>query len=87
MMESKIVWEARMELVTLITGPAWRMQLLHGLLENHGIPSVVDDENLHMAIPGADARLRVPEDAVAEARTVLAERRATELEDEPPGRG
>ena len=71
-----------MELVTVMTGPAWKMQLLRGLLENHGIPSVVDDENLHMVIAGADARLRVSRDALAEARTVLEERRATELEDD-----
>ena len=73
-----------MELVTLMTGPAWKMQLLRGLLENHGITSIVDDENLHVVIPGADARLRVSQDALAEARTVLAERRATELKDDPP---
>ena len=73
-----------MELVTLETGPYWKMQLLHGVLQEHGIPSFLEDATLDWVIPGAPTRVTVPRDALEAARTVLAEQRVAERRDEAP---
>ena len=65
-----------MELVTLETGPAWKMQVLLGLLAEHGVLAFVHESNLGPYGVIFPAHLRVPEDAVEAARSVLAERRA-----------
>ena len=77
-----------MALVTLEMGPTWRMQILLGVLEERGLPAFVEDSNLKTLDPfitGAlsfDARLKVPEESVEEARTALAEARRDGLEDD-----
>lgn len=69
-----------MKLVTLETGPAWKLQLMLGVLEEHGVPALIEDANLHLNLPHLPARLTVPEEALDVARTVLAEMPARWLE-------
>lgn len=78
-----------MPLVTLEMGPLWRMEILRGLLSERGVPAFIADSNLKTIDPFAtgalalDARLQVPEETVNEARTVLAEARASAAEEDP----
>ena len=65
-----------MELVTIEIGPPWKMQVLLGLLAQHGVLAFVV-ENWDLGTYGSlmPAQLRVPEDAVEAAQAVLAEQR------------
>ena len=67
---------AAMELVTLESGPVWKMQVLLGLLKEHGVLAFVHETNLGPYGIIFPAHLRVPADAVETARAVLAEQRA-----------
>jgi len=75
-----------MGLVTLEMGPTWKMQILLGVLEEHGVPGFVADSNLKVIDPfitgtlSFDARLQVPEESVEAARAALEEARADGLE-------
>lgn len=71
--------EAPLELVTVYSGPVWRVLLLEGRLEAEGIPALVPDriiKTIDPFITGANAlelRLQVPSRHLAAARAVIAE--------------
>ena len=77
-----------MTLVTLEMGPLWKMELLRGVLEEHGLPGFVEDSNTKTIDPfitgpmSFDARLKVPESSITEARAALAEAREQGVDEE-----
>ena len=64
-----------MAFVTLEIGPTWRMQLLRGLLDARGLPSVVQDDGLNVYLGQAPptSQLQVPEEVMETARAAVAE--------------
>ena len=68
--------------VTFEMGPTWKMELLHDVLAEHGVPSFVVDANLKQIDPfvtGAlalETRLEVPEKMVEAAHLALETARA-----------
>ena len=72
-----------MELVTIETGPTWKLQVLLGLLAEHGVLAFVHETNLGPYGVLLPSELRVPEDAVETAQAVLAEQRAAATRTSP----
>jgi len=65
-----------MAFITLEIGPTWRMQMLRGLLEERGVPAVVqgdDDMAVYLGQAPSTSLLQVPEEAVESARSAVQE--------------